>query len=52
MIPVSNTTKAYAQDFVAVDDLPLPILEAYAQGTQLITRYSKCLNFLALCVVV
>jgi len=46
MIPASNTTEAHEQDFV-----PLPILEAYAQGTWLTTRYLKCLNVFGPCVV-
>jgi len=46
MIPAGNTTEAHAQDFVA-----LPILEAYAQGTWLTTRYLKCLNVFSPCVV-
>jgi hypothetical protein len=48
MIPVRHAIDAHAQDFVAKDELLLPIPKAFAQCT----RYSETFDIFSQCVVV
>jgi hypothetical protein len=43
-MPAKNTINAHAQDFVAIEELLLPILKAFAQDTRLlhVTRNARC----------